>query len=84
MDANMTELIVALLTAVVSVAVAGASLIASRLNAKKIKENYEDITKMLDNGDGVYYVICPHCGKKVYLTGVTVYSEPKQTTGGTK
>lgn len=88
----MAEIWAALVAASVGIIGAGGAFIVSWLNARKTEAELEAqkaeqerqagelsaLRAEIDAGGGVYYVVCPSCGAKVYLRG----AELKKDEGG--
>lgn len=73
----MEQILTALVTGIVAILTAVFSLVVSRINAEKTRGEIDSLKKTLDDSGGVYYVICPSCGKKIYLSGVQIHAEDK-------
>lgn len=69
---EVTTLLLASLTAIVT-AVTG--LVVSRIDAKKTKAELKDLQDKLADSDKLYYVTCPKCKNKIYLSKVTIKVE---------
>lgn len=88
----MAEIWAALATAIVGIIGAGGAFVVAWLNARKTDAELEAqkaeqerqagelgaLRAEIDAGGGVYYVVCPSCGAKVYLRG----AELKKDEGG--
>lgn len=74
----MEEIITALVTGIVAILAALVSLVVSRINAERVRGELDSLKNALEEGGGVYYIICPSCGKKIYLSGVQIHAETKE------
>lgn len=88
----MAEIWAALVTATVGIIGAGGAFVVAWLNARKTEAELEAqkaeqerqagelgaLRAEIDACGGVYYVVCPSCGAKVYLSG----AELKKDEGG--
>ena len=78
----MDALIAALASGAIGIVTAGAALVVAMINAKKQKiENaanateIDNLKKTIENANGVYYIICPECGARIYLTAAGLKKE---------
>ena len=74
-----TEFIAAIATGGVAIVGSIVSLIVSKINSKKMKTDIDSIKSVLDDSGGVFYIICPTCGKRIYLRSMDVHV---QSEGG--
>lgn len=88
----MAEIWAALATAIVGITGAAGAFVVAWLNAKKTAAELEAqkaeqerqagelgaLRAEIDAAGGVYYVVCPACGAKVYIRGADL----KQDEGG--
>lgn len=66
----------------IPVATALAAFITAKLTPSKkqaeLQSELQEIKSKIDDSDKVYYVKCPKCRHKIYLSKVTIYAEEKQ------
>lgn len=74
----MAEITAALVAAVVAVVGAAASLVVAKITSLRSKETAAELEKILNDGDGVYYIFCPNCGNKIYLKGQKISREDSE------
>ena len=74
----MEALVAALVTAAAGIILAFGETIVSHLRAKKIRADVDGIKSAIAESGGVYYVVCPHCGGKVYLQGANIFKEAEE------
>lgn len=44
-----------------------------------MQNELDSIKQAIDDGGGVYYIECPHCGKRIYLQGLQVKVDKEKT-----
>lgn len=74
----MEALVAALVTAAAGIILAFGETIVSHLRAKKIRADVEGIKSAIAESGGMYYVVCQHCGGKVYLQGANIFKEAEE------
>lgn len=72
---ELKEVLIPLVTAIVA-------FITAKLTPNKVqnemKTELQELKAKIDDSDKVYYVKCPKCRHKIYLSKVTIYAEEKQ------
>ena len=71
---ELKEVLIPFITALV------AFITAKLTGSKKTNElasELQEIKAKIDDSDKVYYVKCPKCRHKIYLSRVTIYAEEK-------
>lgn len=74
----MTEIITALVASAVSIIGALTVFITSRLKANALKAELDAIKKAIAESDKLYYIECPNCNTKIYLSQVKIKTESKE------
>ncbi len=63
----MEQLYAALITAIIAIVGALSGFVVTWFNARKTKLKIKNLEDALKDSEGDYYIICPHCGNKIYL-----------------
>ena len=69
------EILTALVASVVAIIGAVTSFILSYLKSKSIQNELSNIKEALGRSDKLYYIICPNCKTKIYLSRVSIEEE---------
>lgn len=75
----MEELTATIISLTIAILTAVGSLIISKINTRKMQNELDSIKQAIDDGGGVYYIECPHCGKRIYLQGLQVKVDKEKT-----
>lgn len=51
---------------------------------KSFQDELLSLKEYLKEADAKYYVICPNCGSKIWLTDVQIYQMAKENKDGTE
>lgn len=66
------EILTALVASAVAIIGAVTSFILSYLKSKSIQNELSNIKEALGRSDKFYYIICPNCKTKIYLSRVSI------------
>lgn len=69
------EVLTALIASGVAIIGAITSFILNWLKAKSIQVDLSSIKEVLGRSDKLYYIICPNCKTKIYLSRVSIEEE---------
>lgn len=69
------EVLTALIASGVAVIGAITSFILNWLKAKSIQVDLSSIKEVLGRSDKLYYIVCPNCKTKIYLSRVSIEEE---------
>lgn len=69
------EILTALVASTVAIIGAVTSFILSYLKSKSIQNELSNIKEALGRSDKLYYIICPNCKTKIYLSRVSIEEE---------
>lgn len=69
------EVLTALIASGVAIIGAITSFILNWLKAKSIQVDLTSIKEVLGRSDKLYYIVCPYCKKKIYLSRVSIEEE---------
>nr|DAG62299.1 MAG TPA: suppressor [Caudoviricetes sp.] len=69
------EILTALVASAVAIIGAVTSFILSYLKSKSIQNELSNIKEALGRSDKLYYIICPNCKTKIYLSRVSIEEE---------
>lgn len=77
------EVIAAITTGAVAVITALFSLLIARINREKSKTEIAALKETIENAEGVYYVTCPQCGTRIFLTAQSLHRYEEGRGNGT-
>ena len=69
------EVLTALIASSVAIIGAITSFILNWLKAKSIQVDLSSIKEVLGRSDKLYYIVCPNCKTKIYLSRVSIEEE---------
>lgn len=69
------EVLTALIASGVAIIGAITSFILNWLKAKSIQVDLSSIKEILGRSDKLYYIVCPNCKTKIYLSRVSIEEE---------
>lgn len=69
------EVLTALIASGVAIIGAITSFILNWLKAKSIQVDLTSIKEVLGRSDKLYYIVCPNCKTKIYLSRVSIEEE---------
>nr|DAG64545.1 MAG TPA: alpha-aminoadipate carrier protein [Caudoviricetes sp.] len=69
------EVLTALIASGVAIIGAITSFILNWLKAKSIQVDLSSIKEVLGRSDKLYYIVCPNCKTKIYLSRVSIEEE---------
>lgn len=69
------EVLTALIASGVAIIGALTSFILNWLKAKSIQVDLSSIKEVLGRSDKLYYIVCPNCKTKIYLSRVSIEEE---------
>ena len=69
------EVLTALIASGVAIIGAITSFILNWLKAKSIQVDLSSIKEALGRSDKLYYIVCPNCKTKIYLSRVSIEEE---------
>ena len=69
------EVLTALIASGVAIIGAITSFILNWLKAKSIQVDLSSIKDVLGRSDKLYYIVCPNCKTKIYLSRVSIEEE---------
>lgn len=69
------EILTALVASAIAIIGAVTSFILSYLKSKSIQNELSNIKEALGRSDKLYYIICPNCKTKIYLSRVSIEEE---------
>lgn len=69
------EILTAFVASAVAIIGAVTSFILSYLKSKSIQNELSNIKEALGRSDKLYYIICPNCKTKIYLSRVSIEEE---------
>lgn len=69
------EVLTALIASGVAIIGAITSFILNWLKAKSIQVDLTSIKEVLGRSDKLYYIVCPNCKSKIYLSRVSIEEE---------
>lgn len=72
------EVLTALIASGVAIIGAITSFILNWLKAKSIQVDLSSIKEVLGRSDKLYYIVCPNCKTKIYLSRVSIEEEIEQ------
>lgn len=72
------EILTALVASAVAIIGAVTSFILSYLKSKSIQNELSNIKEALGRSDKLYYIICPKCNTKIYLSRVSIEEDYKE------
>ena len=72
------EILTALVASAVAIIGAVTSFILSYLKSKSIQNELSNIKEALGRSDKLYYIICPNCNTKIYLSRVSIEEDYKE------
>lgn len=72
------EILTALVASAVAIIGAVTSFILSYLKSKSIQNELSNIKEALGRSDKLYYIICPNCKTKIYLSRVSIEEDYKE------
>lgn len=78
------EVLTALIASGVAIIGAITSFILNWLKAKSIQLDLSSIKEALGRSDKFYYIVCPNCKTKIYLSRVSIEEEETTEDGGRK
>lgn len=70
-----SEVLTALIASGVAIIGAITSFILNWLKAKSIQVDLSSIKEVLGRSDKLYYIVCPNCKTKIYLSRVSIEEE---------
>lgn len=70
-----SEVLTALIASGVAIIGAITSFILNWLKAKSIQVDLSSIKEILGRSDKLYYIVCPNCKTKIYLSRVSIEEE---------
>ena len=80
----MDELVAALIAGAIGIVAALASLVVSWIKSKRAtleaqtaRAEIEDLRAKVDAAGGVYWVECPTCKTRIYLSGAAIHQDDK-------
>lgn len=76
------EVLTALIASGVAIIGAITSFILNWLKAKSIQVDLSSIKEVLGRSDKLYYIVCPNCKTKIYLSRVSIEEEEEITEDG--
>lgn len=76
------EVLTALIASGVAIIGAITSFILNWLKAKSIQVDLSSIKEVLGRSDKLYYIVCPNCKTKIYLSRVSIEEEEEFTEDG--
>ena len=74
----MENYLIAILPAVVSLVLAGISLLKGIVDNEKAKQRIETLEELLKDDDREYYIFCPNCNTHINLAEVKILSKKKE------
>lgn len=74
----MMEILTALVASAISIIGALTVFITSKLKTNALKEEMDAIKKAIAESDKLYYITCPNCNTKIYLSQVKIKTENKE------
>ena len=75
------EVLTALIASGVAIIGAVTSFILNWLKAKSIQVDLSSIKEVLGRSDKLYYIVCPNCKTKIYLSRVSIEEEIAEDGG---
>lgn len=75
------EVLTALIASGVAIIGAITSFILNWLKAKSIQVDLTSIKEVLGRSDKLYYIVCPNCKTKIYLSRVSIEEEIAEDGG---
>ena len=69
------EVLTALIASGVAIIGAITSFVLNWLKAKSIQVDLSSIKEVLGRSDKLYYIVCPNCKTKIYLSRVSIEEE---------
>ena len=69
------EVLTALIASGVAIIGAVTSFILNWLKSKSIQVDLSSIKEVLGRSDKLYYIVCPNCKTKIYLSRVSIEEE---------
>lgn len=72
------EILTAIVASAVAIIGAVTSFILSYLKSKSIQNELSTIKEALGRSDKLYYIICPSCKTKIYLSRVSIEEDYKE------
>lgn len=72
------QIIMALVASVVAIIGALTTFITSRLKSKALTSEIDAIKKAIAESDKLYFIECPNCNTKIYLSQVKIKTESKE------
>ena len=75
------EVLTALIASGVAIIGAITSFILNWLKAKSIQIDLSSIKEVLGRSDKLYYIVCPNCKTKIYLSKVSIEEDIKEDGG---
>ena len=75
------EVLTALIASGVAIIGAITSFILNWLKAKSIQVDLSSIKEALGRSDKLYYIVCPNCKTKIYLSRVSIEEEITEDGG---
>ena len=75
------EVLTALIASGVAIIGAITSFILNWLKAKSIQIDLSSIKEALGRSDKLYYIVCPNCKTKIYLSKVSIEEDIKEDGG---
>lgn len=72
------EILTALVASAVAIIGAVTSFILSYLKSKSIQNDLNNVKEALGRSDKLYYIICPNCKTKIYLSRVSIEEDYKE------
>lgn len=75
------EVLTALIASGVAIIGAITSFVLNWLKAKSIQIDLSSIKEALGSSDKLYYIVCPNCKTKIYLSKVSIEEDIKKDGG---
>lgn len=73
-----TEVMAALIASSVAIIGALTSFMVNWLKAKSVQADLSSIKEALGRSDKLYYIVCPNCKTKIYLSRVSIEEDIEQ------
>ena len=76
-----TEVMAALIASSVAIIGALTSFVVNWFKAKSVQADLSSIKEALGRSDKLYYIVCPNCKTKIYLSRVSIEEETTEDDG---
>lgn len=73
-----TEVMAALIASSVAIIGALTSFVVNWFKAKSVQSDISSIKEALGRSDKLYYIVCPNCKTKIYLSRVSIEEDIEQ------